>query len=670
MAIPRLVKSYNILLFIVASAILITPYHCFARLSNRVKNVRFERQKTEETVKIFFNKLPAMKYFVLHSPERIVIDLKNVVVSEVNIKKKTGGTAVRQVRIGQNRKNITRIVLDIEKNIKYNFKVKKTQYHNRPAIEINVHPAVHNKYPDVQVVSNKLTGHIQNHQIKSYKKHTAMKRRVSVKPDPENSVKPEIEDSVKIEQDGPVKIEPKQSVNPGPGKSVNSEWEQSAKPQPAEMVTLPGDTATDDIFKSADFDTRRSNFAISGFLQIRAGSQIKDDAAVENNTSFRNRMLLKTKYKNMLTLSVLSDYLYFGSEDQTDMYNLNLHEARFRYFNSHCDLSLGKQIIRWGKTDQISPVDTLNPQDLREFIIPEYEERKIPVWMADLKLFSHAFTLEGVFIPFFTPSKINYFKTDWSIFGHVKKEINQSYFYNIKVHKKYPDDEMGFGVRLTKTIKNIDMGISFHHTTEDMPFIESFPVKNINVNGTFSSDNLNSALATAIFTNENIEVEFKKTNIAGFAFETTVSDFGIRGEAAWQENQSFLTSSLTSVRKPTFIYIVGADYTTSGDTYLNLQFLHRHISDYNPEILYFDKNTYTLLGTVSRDVLSDYLKASLKYSTNLNNYSCYFSPQLKYTYFTNLECVIGVAAFFGDDDTWMGRFKDSDIFFLNLSYQF
>ena len=94
----------------------------------------------------------------------------------------------------------------------------------------------------------------------------------------------------------------------------------------------------------------------------------------------------------MFTVSVLSDYLYFGSEDETDEYDLNLHEAKYQYFTNRFDLSIGKQIIRWGKTDQISPVDTLNPQDLREFVIPEYEERKIPVWMADLKLFSDDFT--------------------------------------------------------------------------------------------------------------------------------------------------------------------------------------------------------------------------------------------------------------------------------------
>lgn len=48
---------------------------------------------------------------------------------------------------------------------------------------------------------------------------------------------------------------------------------------------------------------------------------------------------------------------------------------------------IGKQIIRWGKTDEISPVDNVNSQDLRLFIIPTYEDRKIPNWIADVEFF-------------------------------------------------------------------------------------------------------------------------------------------------------------------------------------------------------------------------------------------------------------------------------------------
>ncbi|WP_300458543.1 DUF1302 family protein [Desulfobacula sp.] len=438
------------------------------------------------------------------------------------------------------------------------------------------------------------------------------------------------------------------------------------------------DTIPDDLFSPAEPAPEASDLDLSGALHMRTTFQTQQDTAVENNISLRNRLILESKYKNMLTVSAISDYIFFGSEDKTDDYDLDLWEAKWQYTDHHFGVSIGRQIIRWGKTDQISPVDTLNPQDMREFILPEYEDQKIPVWMADLSFFFDKFTLEGVFIPIFEESKIDYFQTNWSVFGHIKKEIDRTalpqalktYFNDLQVHEKDPETDAEFGLRLTTTIGAADLGLTFHRTNEDTPYFKSFPVKNIRVDGSFSPENLASVLGGAIPTNESIEVEYKRTTIAGFEFETTLGDFGIRGEAAWQENESFLTSSLTSIRTPTVIYIIGSDYTTRGDVYLNLQFVHKHIADYTPEILYFDRNTYTFLGEISRNIISDWLEASLEFSKTMNTNEWYLSPQFKYTYITNLECRIGAGLFAGDTDTWLGRFKDNDLLFFNISYQF
>ena len=260
----------------------------------------------------------------------------------------------------------------------------------------------------------------------------------------------------------------------------------------------------------------------------------------------------------------------------------------------------------------------------------------------------------------------------------MKKEIQnapispflKTYFQNLNVNENTPDKEAEFAFRLTTTVKNIDMGLTFHRTTEDIPYFKSFPIKNINVTGDFSEENLSSILDTAVLTDENIEVEYKRTSIAGFEFETTLSDFGIRGEAAWQENESFLTSSLTSTRKPTFIYVLGADYTTTENTYFNIQFAHRHIFNYSPEILYFEQNTYSLLGEIRMDIISEWFQAYLKFTKTLNNNSWYLSPQLKYTYIPNLEFILGASLFSGDKNTWFGKFQDYDLLFLNVSYRF
>jgi hypothetical protein len=630
---PSVISIY--IFFLAISAILILPAVSSPLPSNRVKDFKFVKQNHKDTVNVFLEKSSKIKYYALHNPERVVVDIKDTFVPRINISRKTKGEAVKKIRIGQNNKNTTRIVLDIDKDIQYDFKAIQETVHKKPIVKIIVTPIQNEERPDLPHIYTFSEIKTTNSQIQDPLFGASSEKSIG--------------DKTKTESQG------------------------------AEgSILLFDDTVSDDIFDETEKQEKQSDFSISGVFQVRSTLQIKEDDPVENNTSLRNRIIVETNYKKMLTLSVLSDYLYFGPENETDEYDLNLYEAKWQMIEKKYGFSIGKQIIRWGKTDQISPVDTLNPQDMREFIIPEYEERKIPIWMADLSLFFEDFDLEGVFIPFFEKSRINYFGTNWSIFDHMKKEFQnaplssslKTYLNNINVHEEDPDTETEFALRFTTAIKEIDMGISFHHGTEDTPYFKSFPIKNINLTGNLSADDLTSNLGTAVLTNENIEVEYKRTSIVGFEFETILADFGVRGEAAWQTDESFLTSSLTSTRKPTFIYVVGADYTAGENTYLNLQFVHKYISDYTPEILYFRRNTFSFLGEIRTDIISDWFEARLKYSINLNDNAAYLSPSLIYTYLTNIECIIGACVFSGDKDTWLGEFKNNDLLFLDISYRF
>ena len=44
--------------------------------------------------------------------------------------------------------------------------------------------------------------------------------------------------------------------------------------------------------------------------------------------------------------------------------NWNFQEAFIDYYSDLVDVRFGKQVIAWGKADEINPTDILNPQDL------------------------------------------------------------------------------------------------------------------------------------------------------------------------------------------------------------------------------------------------------------------------------------------------------------------
>jgi hypothetical protein len=73
-------------------------------------------------------------------------------------------------------------------------------------------------------------------------------------------------------------------------------------------------------------------------------------------------------------------------------------------------LDLGKQFIRWGKADVITPTDRFAPRDFLNVIDSEF----LPVSGARLVLGSQSNTLEGVFVPFFTPSRTPLLDQRWT----------------------------------------------------------------------------------------------------------------------------------------------------------------------------------------------------------------------------------------------------------------
>lgn len=397
-------------------------------------------------------------------------------------------------------------------------------------------------------------------------------------------------------------------------------------------------------------------FDLGGFIRVTGALNTEDDKAGEHTRMVRNTIRLEGKWNPVqetsrlrnnsssgfyLLTSVEWDYLRFGQDHPSEDCDIKLFEGYFYWSRKPVDLRVGRQIVRWGKTDQISPVDNLNPQDLREFIIPDFEDRKIPNWMVRARLFSDFLTLEGVYLPFFESSRIDYFGTDWAIFQHMNR---------LSVHEEEPARNFKngeSGIRVTKSIAGWDLGVNYLYAWEDLPYFESFPAGR-----------------------GDVLITYKRSNILGFEFETTAGEIGLRGEAAYFDQQSFLTWNFTSVTKPVLHYIIGADYLSADGWYVNLQFSEQKIRAYQDDILCFRKSNTAVSGEVSKEFRRGNFKALLRYNYGLNDKSYYFNPKIICTYFTDLDMTIGVNIFGGDTDTLLGFYDANDQFYLNLKYCF
>lgn len=394
---------------------------------------------------------------------------------------------------------------------------------------------------------------------------------------------------------------------------------------------------------------------------------------------------LEQRLSNGRVLKVSADMEYdrinYAADEADEDTDIGLYEAYMILEAPVWELSLGKQRIRWGKSDQLSPLDSLNPDDLRQFITLDLEERKEPSWSGRFRAYGETFTLETVVSPWFEESEFDYFDSDWAIYRNLRQSILnhpgippelKNYAAGLRVHEKEPTDSlenMSAAVRLLWKTEQADFALSYSYAWETLPTIESFPVKNINYDGDPETDPT-SLLTNAVLTNEAVEARFERQKIAGFEWETVIDMLGFRGEVAYIDQVSFLSSDLTSKRRKAAHLVTGIDYTSKTEWYLNLQASWYRIFDYTSDILYFEQDNVALLGEISKPVWRGNIEFSTRYNYTITDGSSYLQPSITLKYFTNTELEAGVNIFSGSGDTLLGSYDHADQAYVKLDVWF
>lgn len=419
----------------------------------------------------------------------------------------------------------------------------------------------------------------------------------------------------------------------------------------------------------AAYDLKKESYEDQRLSRLRSRIYVQNDSNLQQG--------LKIKGKVALEWDVLdSDSSYVGSDN-----DLNLYEAYLKFSGDRWDFSIGRQRVRWGKSDQLSPLDSINPDDLRQFITIDLEERKIPSWLARLRLHGSKFSIESIFMPWFEKSELDYFDSDWALYRNLRQTIVENphlpqaikdYALGLGVNENEPSDSLGnssAAVRLTWQAFRSDFALSYRYGWESLPTIRNFPVKNINFSGDQQSrttDFLNSA----DLSDEAVDAHYKRQQIVGFEWETVFDLIGFRGEVAYFDHVSLLSSDLASISKEVVHAVVGIDYTSVDEWYFNLQASWYRIFSYEGDILYFDQDNVSLLGEVSKTLWRGNLVVSTRYNYTLSDGGYYLQPAVTLKYFANFECGVGVMVFGGDGKTMLGSHDQADQFYAKVKLTF
>ncbi|MDD2941557.1 MAG: hypothetical protein PHC51_01190 [bacterium] len=413
------------------------------------------------------------------------------------------------------------------------------------------------------------------------------------------------------------------------------------------------------------------NFSLTGEIREHLAMDMQND--LPNEDQFANHLEIIAGHR-----FDLDDDLYLQAEgkinsfyyDQRDFEkaDLRLHNFFLDYGQEKYDLRVGNQIVTWGKSDELSAIDIVNPEDMRRGLVRSRTERKIPIPMINLRYFEEENEGQVVLIPFFKGHEFDFDDTDWAAFGNIQSDLP-----GFRLSRDKPDSSLAnaeLGLRFTSTVDSTDYGISYFHGRDDMPGVstmsapEGFSIRGLEAT---SEDLARYSVATM----QDLPLTNLRQNILGLEFETTDGEFGIRGDMALIDRRQFLSADgIRPLEKPVVQYVVGADYSTVTDVYFNLQFSQQYIQNYTDDILYFKEFTNGIWFNFAKTFSETELKFDLYYYRDFSRSSDYLSPRFVSTYWENLEIQFGLDIIGGPRDSSLGFYRHNDQVFVALDADF
>lgn len=396
----------------------------------------------------------------------------------------------------------------------------------------------------------------------------------------------------------------------------------------------------------------------SGLQKAEAFARLKVDVNFDDGGKFvavgRLRGDLKDNlYPGRFETSGYSDLakpLVLGTSGEAELRELYYQKS----FGANI-LKIGKMQSVWGRADGIKLLDVLNPQDFSEFILPSFEESRIPLWSLSL---THSFEeseLELIWIPDTTYAKLPQAGSDYS-------------FTTPRLVPKAPP--LGIGVRQAPVTKpdNIfadsDIALRYSMSLEDLE---------MSFYGLYAYDDIPVFFQRFDAASRSVTLlpRFKRYKLAGVSADYAKGDFVYRLEAAYTSGKYFRnTLTPQGVKKSdTLAYLLGIDWYGLEQSLLSMQINQSFLLE-NSGGFTIPKADNTLTLLYKKDMLNDTLHAQMLLIHNINDGDGLFRPELSYELDEETLVYGRVDFFYGDKEGLYGEFRDKSRVVLGIERTF
>ena len=366
-------------------------------------------------------------------------------------------------------------------------------------------------------------------------------------------------------------------------------------------------------------------------------------------------------------------YSALVSDDGT--FALKLKEAYIDWKGEMLALRVGRQIVSWGKADDIQITDVISPKDEASFVAADYNESRLGIDAVRLSLLTEKLQIDAFFIPFFTPSILPLAK------GNPLKDIIFSDVDGIRIYApedyrdlKRPNKHISnseFAFRASAYTSFADVSLYYFYGWDDIPFFRYSPNMVI-YNSTASGER---DIYEDIF-EINVSGKYKRMMMAGFDAAIPAGEFVIRLEEAFFPKRHFQTTAeyqmqsqfsgkkvKTSLQKHQLISLAGLDWAPSGGWTLTAQYIADIVFDHEKNI---ERKGFEHQATLSleKTLLNETLTLMASGALDLRDFSSAMELEADYKLTDAITLsIIGDIYYEGPDENKKGLYSD----YRNLS---
>jgi len=436
------------------------------------------------------------------------------------------------------------------------------------------------------------------------------------------------------------------------------------------------DGSEDDILEEFDdeiikADTKKledikppSIFTLDGYFKLGASYAFAHDKPEKEETDWRGLSRLRTElnlelnarfsklWQGRVTGKGAYDFSYAikGRNKFTDDV-LDNYEKEFELGETYIqgsltdrlDIKFGRQVMVWGKSDNIRVTDILNPLDMREPGITDIEDLRLPLTM----------------------TRLDYYFGDWSLTGIAVHEIrfnkNPEYgsdFYPVTIpppHEDKPGSDFG-NTEYAASINGIFSGwdISFYWADY--------------YNDAFHMQLVSSGLPPVI------ERKHARLQMLGTALNVAAGNWLLKTEAAWIKGVKFFNAPDKTWSRTDIL--AGLEYSGFTDTTLSIEAVNRHVNGFDKALElapdYAQQDEFQWTARASSNFLNDSLSITLLLSTfgGMGKDGSFQRFSAEYDITDSIQISTGIILYSSGDLIAFKNIEDNDRLFCEIRYSF